>query len=411
VTARRIALVLAFVCAAGVFWWATHLEEPAPPAPPVAPRRAPPPLPEPVEPPRAPPLAVAAPPVEPIDAGPVDAGAPPLIRTEQDVEAYMRKWRDALEPLLKRKPMPAMAIVAEPEKPDAGCEAGIRSFPLSRTQRVDYLVVVDTSGSMVPAGLRTASDWIGQLEFTLASADTEYRLLVLAEPTALQLGDAGVLQRRIGSHDALEVMLTTAVNDRPQWLSKLRERSELRIVLITDDRPAADQPDGYVAQLAQTIGDSHRYSFSIIGGFDTPWPGQEAPVTTRCTGSSPDHRMLRGLDPGVVYQQLAAASGGARASLCSERSRRALIDALSTTASPMNLCLWQLEPGARLFDPRAYGPHGSDFLVREYSSSGCQGTRRSYVLDGTLFSVCPDACEALRRDGFDEIRARIECHP
>jgi hypothetical protein len=414
VSSRRLALLLAFVCAAGLFWWATQIEQPEPPSPPAEPRRPPP---EP-EPPRVEPLAVAMPSVEPIDAGPLDAGAAPpvAVRAEPDVEAYMRKWRDALAPLLKRMPMAPIAIVSEADKPDggvdAGCEPGVRSFPLNRSDRVDYLVVVDTSGSMVPAGLRAASDWIGQLEFTLASAGSEYRLLVLAEPSWLQLGDAGVLRRIIGSHDALDVVVATAVNDRPQWLRQLRDHSELRIVLITDDRPDAAGPDGYLAQLAQTLGDSHRYSFNIIGGFEPPLPGQDGPVTTRCTGVTSDHRTLRGLDPGVVYQQLAAATGGARASLCSERSRSALIDAISGAAPPpVNVCLWPLEREARLFDARVFGPHGSEFLVREYSSSGCPGTRRSYVLNGPLFSLCPDTCEAVRKDGFEEVRARIECHP
>ncbi len=154
----------------------------------------------------------------------------------------MQKWRDALAPLLKqRKPGPVTAITADRDAPeDAGCEPGTLSFPFAASRVVDHLVVVDTSGSMVPQGLQAASDWIGQLEFELANAGTEYHLLVLAEPTQLSLGDAGVIQRRIGSHDALDVMLASASDDKPRWLKRLRDNSEVRIVLITDDKPLAD---------------------------------------------------------------------------------------------------------------------------------------------------------------------------
>jgi hypothetical protein len=408
---RRLALLVTLVAAAGALWWALQLDAPPPPSgadvrsaappeseppPPVTRREEPPPV------------------AEVVDAGAGDAGAAPAAdrRPLPDVEAYMRKWRDALAPLLKAKgPTPPTAIVAEREaEPDAGCVSGVRSFWLGSFDPVDYLVVVDTSGSMIPSGVSAASDWIGQLEFTLATANRDYRLLVLAEPAQLQLGDAGIVRRRIGSHDALDVMIASATG-QPRWLSMLRDRSELRIVLITDDRPTGDDPSAYQALLAQTIGDGHRFTFSIMGGFEPARVGQDAPSTVPCTGRGPDRRPLRGEDPGVTYQQLALATGGGRASLCSASSRAALVDAVSGGAPRRQACVWPIEPDAKLFDVRAYNAHSNDYLVREYSSAGCPGTRRSYLREGPLLSMCPDSCEALKHDGYEEVRARVECGP
>jgi len=240
---------------------------------------------------------------------------------------------------------------------------------------------------------------------------------VLAEPRELKLPDAGFIDRAVGSHDALDVMLRSASDEAPRWLSMLRETSELRVVLVTDD--GSDRPDAkvWLERFRRVVGGSRALSLNVIGGFavDSRQPLLFAgdPVSTRSCRPDVDARGRRvqpwGIDPGSVYQELAIATGGARASLCSETSRLSLIEPLLADARRTAGCAWSLGAGARIVDVRASGKRGSDYLLREYSTAQCAGMKRGYVVDGPMLVLCAETCARMRDEGFEQIEARVEC--
>lgn len=365
----------------------------------------------------------------PIDAGAADAGsvtdAGPAMTdagvssmrepTPLQLEAYMKKWREALEPLMRRgaPPSPVKAIVAEAkESKPPPCEPGLRTLELLQHRSIDHVVAVDTSGSMYGPGLKAAAEWIGRLEFGLVQSGREYRIVVLAEPRVLKLGDAGIAPRSIGSHDGLDVLLQSAVDELPRWLSLTREGSELRLLLITDDSSAARSSQHSFARMKEIMA-TRRHTFSVIGGFALP---PDKLLLSSAEGVSQGTcRPLRrtqdpyGFDPGVLYQEVAIQTGGTRASLCSEPSRNGLVDVMIAEGAGEFTCAWSLGDDARVVDARAIGKARSDYLVREYSLTQCQNTRRSYLLEPPELALCPDTCTTLKQEGFEQLQVRVSC--
>lgn len=351
----------------------------------------------------------------------IDDGAPARREpTRLELEAYLRKWREALEPLMARTtPLELKAIVAgapPAATTDAGsiasvCLGGDHTFTLQHTSIVDHVVVVDTSGSMIPGGLKAASDWIARLEFELAHQEREYRILVLAEPAQLKVGSTSVVARRISSNDGLDVMLASARDERPRWLSMLREGSELRIVLITDDKPQVPDPRHYLDRFAKVFGAPHSYTFSVMGGFTVPPEkplllGDDPINSRRCNERN---TRIFGMDPGEVYQRIAMEAAGVRASLCSDLSRKALVTAVLPDLKPRSLCAFRLGDDPRVDNVRALGQARTEYLHREPSLAQCEHQRRGYLVEGPLFTLCPETCESLVKERIDEIQLHVDC--
>ncbi len=335
--------------------------------------------------------------------------------TADELEAYIRRWREALEPLLNprsRQPAPVKIVRSEPEaklKPPAPCEPGTLALELLKTQLVDHVVAVDTSGSMYGGGLKAAADFLGRLEYGLAAEGREYRLLVLAEPQRLLVVDAGVLRGAVvASHDGVDVMLASAFDQPPGWGRLLRPGSEVRLVLVSDDRPLFTDVTAAVARLA-AVTEGHRFTFSVVGGFSTtldrPLLGPEdPPAAGRCREEG-----VFGVNEGLAYQRLASATGGSRASLCSTASRSALASTLVAEGQAVELCSWPLPPGIRPVEVRATGRLGTDYLQSEYAPANCAQMRRSYLLEPGALTLCPTTCASLKTDRFVSVQVRYEC--
>lgn len=329
----------------------------------------------------------------------------------------MQRWRDALMAVAQNAgPSHVKAIRAEPvKKPGEACEPGKHALGLGQLPLVDQVVVVDTSGSMSGASLRATGDWLGRLEYELTRTGRDFRLLVLAEPHWLATGDAGVLRRSVGSHDALDVILASAVDEPPRWLSMIRDGAEVSIVLITDDRPDEKGVEPVLERLATALSGRPGYTFHVMGGF-TPEPrlvlDATDPVNHQTCWSPRGPRATAqpsGIDPGQVYQELAIATGGARASLCSAPSRLALIDVLTAAPPPRASCAWHLGAKTRLLEARAVSKRTSEYLLREYSASQCAGMHSSYLLEGQLLALCPDTCARLKDQGFEKVEVSVGC--
>ena len=351
-----------------------------------------------------------------VDAGTPDAGpARALEPTAPQLEAYLKKWRDALAPLFRHTSQPVTAVLAEREPrmepSDAGtpCRAGehhlsfVKPVPL-----VDHVLVIDTSGSMFMA-MRALPDFIGRLEYELAASGREYRILVLAESLQLQTTTAKSLSRRVESNDGLDVLLASAVTEDPHWLSMLRPDAEARLLLISDDDAKGLIAEPYLARLQALFGE-RRFTFSVMGGFGLPpartlLDSSDAVSTTVC--SDPGSR-IRGVASGGVYQRLSKLTSGTRASLCSEASRRALVTRLMVDSRPAPVCEWALGEGARPFDVRALGQARTEYLSQETPAS-CGTMRYGYLLDGPKLTLCPTTCETFLREHLEEIQLRLDC--
>ncbi len=424
-TDRRpyVALALALVLVVGIGWCSSEEDPPESAGPSVVF------VPTPESEPEQPVVATAAPadasiPIE--DSGAVaqvmDAGRPGP-RRAPDLEDYMRRWRAALEPLFRHHKYPgaptvlkAMSKEPPPEEqgPDGGlppCEPTVQRLSL-QDSKFDLVIVVDTSGSMYRA-LPKIADWLGALEKQIVDSRSDTQLLVVAKQVDLMRRKAdGGFNLRVGSSDAIEVLLDGAKPGLTRWIDALRTGAGLQIVVVTDDE-SLGRPDDLLARLQATLGGTP-FSVSLLGGLDTPGhavlEANELLSTSTCAG--PDG--VRGLQFGGVYQELARATGGLRAPICHFQSRQAFTDALLKTrsVSGSTSCGWLLDTSRHRVDRvNALGLlHAPTPLLHERVASNCYGTRRSYKLNEKLLVLCESTCVELRKDGFDSLEVRLECN-
>ncbi|MFZ5438581.1 MAG: hypothetical protein ACOZQL_01165 [Myxococcota bacterium] len=403
--------------------WASRPDDEA--APPViepvaaAPREA---APAPIE---APTLSVPADQADASASGPPSAGpaptpaATPPARALVTPEDFVRRWREELAKVVALH-QPRL-ITRDPPVPEV-CEAGRRRLPLGAPPRTDIVVSVDTSGSM-HTELPYVAQWLGQLDAALQKRGIDGRILVLANLRQLS-PDGGMLRVGIGSYDTLERLLATAHLEEPRWADQLRDSAQLQLVVVTDDTSQRPQPaEATIAALVAQAG--RPFTFSVLGGFVAQ--GLLGPNAEVVRGSCSQRQqelapplsgvhwgplpLLRGVDPGVPYQELAIALGGWRASLCDASSREQLRTTLVDTLGQPR-CAFGFERGARVERLEAAHPRGtSDYLVREAAHALCEGMKRSYVGNRNVLTLCGSTCEALRADGFTELVAEVSCEP
>jgi hypothetical protein len=333
-------------------------------------------------------------------------------------ESYMRRWRDAMMPLLLPKPRKQVANIigvrnreqSERNEIDAGvelCTPGWNQLPLARPNPVlDFVVAVDTSGSMLML-LKPISKWLAEFEMALAKNNIDYRLIVLAEQRSfgsrIQL-DAGVQQAAIGSHDILDVLISSASNNAPKWNRLLRSGSALQLILITDDTTTMDVDADYLKRLTSELGAQRNFTVHTLGGFglqEKPVIGFEAPIsTTKCP---------QGINAGIPYQQLSIQTKGMRASICYEQTRAALLTALVSLKEAKAQCSMWLSPKAIVQSARIYKlGEPSSYLTREGLEALCENKKRNYFVQNGVFSLCAQTCQTLAADGFG-VEVEVSC--
>lgn len=324
-----------------------------------------------------------------------------------EVQAYVDRWKLALAPLLNEKRRRvAPSVLLAPDAGFASCQPEIDVLIAERPLPVDLLVAVDTSGSMKGPGLEQVALFLGLLEHQLTMSRVDVRLLVLAAPGGIDLPtDAGRVGHTINSNDGLEVILRTA-RDQVSWLDALRPGVELRIALATDDEALElTELNQVQMRMAELLAD-RPYSFSVLGGFTAT---SALLPTDRTNNQVCSSARALGVSPGLLYQQLAIATGGLRGSLCSDDSVLELATRLATPTRQAGRCHVEVQAGGRLTIVALTERNDEYSLLEEPVSSQCSGLRRSYTREGRLISLCPDTCGELKMLGANRLRVRLEC--
>lgn len=385
-----------------------------------------------------------APPVEPVDAGtfpplvdpePSAIAPPPLAEGGGftttppkgfDLETYVRRWREALEPLMgwKAPARRATIRVADQGKPfqrepDGGvppCVAGQVVRVLSRPLMVDVVVFIDTSGSMDET-LPAIAQWLGKLEFSLRQASRDFQLIVVADRQRVTREarrfpparvDSGYVEEFINSNDMLDVLLRSAESPTG-WASAMRPGVARELILVTDDSPFSwVSTKDYAPRLAQLFGADEKVTrLHVMGGFEVGKGRLLGPDDSLAAMVCRPH----GVSPGLVYQRLSKMHRGTRASICDDWSRDSLFEVVLESQPPPIPCSFELElhPEATLQVPRVVQRRMSEPLLREYSEAACPGLRRSFLPLPNGIRLCPSTCEALREDRVEALELSWTC--
>jgi hypothetical protein len=356
----------------------------------------------------------------------VDAGASEQFRIEQ----IMLRWSEALAPLFRprasRANKPARVIVAsgeakEPAAPEPQCENRETHYPLHGLGTVDFLVAIDTSGSMAWV-LADVVRWLGNLELGLRERGVDFTLIVVADHRSLnekarRERDGGQIQALIGSSDAMETLIRSARQGKgTRWPQLLRSGSVKHLVVVTDDEANDIRGLPYLGALIDaaegSLGtpEAPNFRFHLVGGFEPPNPEQvltwHAPlVTATCS---------KGQAPGLAYQQLAQERGGTRSSLCYPASFQAVGRALVEwpVFDGTRSCVWLMRPGSVVVSAYAERMHGTSRKLWETrTASSCFGRKDSYLSSGQIFALCDATCGGLSDDGFDSVNVLVRCEP
>ncbi len=413
--------------AALLFWWAHEDEEPVvaptppPPAVPTEPSAVVVPVPD------AAVAFVVQVPDAAITLAPqtVDAGPGEQLR----IDEIMQRWRAALTPLFRYdrklafKPPALIAVSSEgkePPPPEPRCEDRETHYPLHATGTVDFVIAIDTSGSMGWV-LSEVVRWLGSLELALREKGANFNLIVVADHRSLYrkkvARDAGAIQADIGSTDAMETLIRSAREGAgPRWTQLLRPGSVKHLVVVTDDEANDKRGLPYLGPLVEAANgmlgteDAPAFTFHLVGGFAPPNPQEvlpaQAPLVTQ---TCPE-----GQAPGLAYQRLAQVTGGTRTSLCYPSSFRAAARALVEwpVVDLTTSCVWLMRPGSVVVSAWAERARGTSARLWEvHTASSCYGRKDSFLASGQVFALCESTCVGLSDAGFENINVLVRCEP
>jgi hypothetical protein len=349
-----------------------------------------------------------------------------------EAERAVKRWRDALEPLFKSRkgndPVSAKVatVAAELEAPDAGvledagCRGAVTTLPLQDHGTSDFLIAIDTSGSM-RGELNDVVNWVSALELALKQHKVDFQLIVVADQGKVKktressLVDGGKIQAEIGSQDTFETLIRSATTGpEPRWPQLLRPNAVKHLVVVTDDDAADKRGLPYLPVLANAAGgalgtaEKPELIVHLLGGFEPPTPlvmASVPPVTKVCRG---------GVRPGLGYQRVVRKTGGLRGALCSPDSLRAMVDALAAWPLPNqdNGCIWMLplDEGARVVEVKAPSARGGVFRLYEArTSDACTGRKDAWRMAGRFFALCQSTCASLREGGYEAIEVHSAC--
>ena len=430
---RWVWVAALFAGAAGTVWWLADSD--APPAVTAEPAR-----PErsrgPAEAPDA--SGVIAPQRAVEDAGPVAVAKTPEppdagLDEQRRIDETMRRWREALAPLfepqrkvVRSAPVIAVSGEAHESHVDAGvqpsCGDAVERLPLHGPGTIDFVVVVDTSGSMYEE-LPEVGRWLAELELSLRDSGLDFQLLVVADQRSLyrtsvrRPSDAGYVQVRVSSRDAFEVLIAAArEGPAPRWVERLRPGSMKHVIIVTDDEAADPRGLPYLRPLTEAAGgalgtaEAPGFALDLLGGFEPRRHDQvllsdEALATQVCFG---------GVAPGLGYQRVAQVTDGLRASLGHKDSYRALAEALASlpVRSAATSCMWLLRPelmGQTLSEVRAIRGRSVLRLAEARTAEACIGRSEAWRSAGQFFALCASTCAAISDAGYDTIELSTRC--
>lgn len=273
---------------------------------------------------------------------------------------------------------------------------------------VDIIWVVDNSGSMTEEEVYVQTN-INSFASSIAASGVDYHVIMIANTDHIRvpppLGGSDrflAVDQKVGSHDALELILSTY----PRWRAFLRSASRRHFVAITDDESRLASAD-FVAGIAGLAepGFPDGFLFHAI----------VAEAHPDVAGPCQDLSAARGQQ----YLDLQRATGGLFSSLC-QTDWSSIFTALARAASsgialPCEFSIPDAPVGMSLDPDRVnvvYTPRGGDpvYLPRVESATDCGPSGGWYYAGAPTRSrmiTCPSSCTLLSQDG--EVQVAFGC--
>ncbi len=284
--------------------------------------------------------------------------------------------------------------------------------------KVDFIWVVDTSGSMLDEQPRVVSN-LEAFGVQLAGSGLDYRVVgisasdfVLAGSTLARSGRYRFVAGDVGSAGALQQL--QKLHDR--YSAFLREDAALHIIVVTDDESdyPGDTPDeraeGFAEDTRKLLG--RGFVLHAVVSEDT---GGHTPCVPTDPEACPSGLMLPGLcggaAPGLTYAILAGDTGGIQVSICRLDWGPPFASLLETLArTSVHPCRYAVpaRPDTQPFDrdmvnvqlvPEDGEP---EIFGRVDEAQSCEGHRAWYYdvrEQPSEISLCPEACDLVEAGG------------
>lgn len=360
----------------------------------------------------------------------------PTTKRQSQDDADADGWPDTLE---------RMAGM-DPELADEPCASALYTQSVATVQPpVDFILLIDNSGSMLEELPLIAKDLSEVFYPTLKASGLDYRVLVMTRvtgtlpPTALCPDgelcqgssfdpDKGALHLNVDiqSDNSLATFLAydTQGDGSPSmpggWKDWLRPGSDKIFIEMTDDESSMSQEDfeGELRARAHeyfyTARQQRRFVWhSVIGAdLDRRAVAQPAePIINKNCPSAPR--------PGAVYQRLSTLTRGLRFSICGAVPYREVFDQIvyqsgSQARVPCTIALPYATDSERVVDASKLGVVLDDedaknqVLIRRLSAATCAPEGGFYVeqIDQrSRIQLCPQTCQSI--EGQDRVTARI----
>jgi hypothetical protein len=285
--------------------------------------------------------------------------------------------------------------------------AAVAATPV--TLPVDIIWAVDNSGSMTEEEVYVQTN-INSFASDIAASGVDYRVIMIADIGHIlvppPLGGSPeflAIDERVGSHDALELILSTY----PSWQSFLRPGALRHFVVVSDDEsdlPAADFQTMLAALTSPGFPDGFTFH-AIVAESEPSEPGP-------CFDLSAAR--------GQQYIELQTATGGLFASLCQTDWTAifaALADAaVAGTSLPCTFTIPDPPMGMTLEYDQVnvvYTPSGGSptFIPYVESAASCGPSGGWYFDDPlapTQIIACPTTCTQLT-SGAGEVKIAFGC--
>lgn len=312
--------------------------------------------------------------------------------------------------------------VSFPDLPGETCEV-LQIEGESVLRPVDILFAIDTSGSMAAETQSVVAN-MNAFSQLIADSGADARVVLIAAPSmciAPPLGSGQCagnddnpdrfvhLDVTVGSHDALEKILATA----PQWKPQLRPDGATHVVVISDDDSSMKLVEFHTKLSALGPGLSDYTFHAIVSSVD--------PDTSECDQEPACCDLTA--DKGLVYLQLVAKTGGVFGNLCDQDFTpvfAALAEKIVESA-PIS-CTWALpNTGQGYYDYDAasvrYALNGADFSTMAHVAHPgmCPQGQPAWHYDDpenpTGIAACPWTCSYLANSAKTRVDIELQCLP
>lgn len=288
----------------------------------------------------------------------------------------------------------------------------------SRTiQPADIIFAIDSSGSM-DEEIEFVKMQMNAFSQQIVASGIDARVILIGQASAIciaaPLGAGSCpldsklpgylhVDRKVGSHDALNVILSTY----PQWSAQLRPDASKSFVVITDDEATSSPNDSASAFTTNLMAlDPQMFAKWTLNGI---FVLAECPL---------------GEDVGQVYRDLVTQTSGVSGDLCAQ-DFKPVFDKLSqqiiTGATSELACEWAI-PAAPAGEKLDYGSVNVRYLDKagQQASLGkapseaeCVNFKNGWYYDNEQAPLrifaCPQSCTEMRKSGVAKLEVLLGC--